>query len=285
MKNIINRLSFIRYLYDFAIQQSYKPYPNSIVSLLLFHDSIEHFNIYALEYKVDIKKEINFIDNNPPSFLRYFDILDLTQKNSMQRLNEARRNLKHKGNWPSKIDIESFRASVTNFFEENTRLIFDLEFSDISLIDLISNEEVRTLIKESKALLIEENGNEALIKISLAFAKLFGGVNLKISEKLPSMRLSDFGIKNVRDTQKVDSFLNKLKKSIESITDAMKCNVLGIDYQRYVKFRKIAPHIAFSISGKPHIYLDRINTSLDEIKYCIDFVIESALSIQDYINK
>lgn len=287
MKNIIKRLSFIRYLYDFAIRQSYKPYPNSIISLLLFHDSIEHFNIFALEYKVDIKKETIFDRKKEQnlSFLSYWEILHLTQRESMVRLNKARVNLKHYGNWPSEIDIESFRASVTNFFEENTNKIFDIDFSAISFIDLINDDEVRGLVKESQAQLLEKNIGDSLVKLALARAKLFRNADIIICESLPSIRLSDIGLRDLKNAHKMDSYFKKLKESIDSIKDAMKCNILGIDYQRYLKFKSIIPHLSWTFSGEYYVYWHRNKFDIDEVNFCIEFVIETALSIQNYIKK
>lgn len=56
----------------------------------------------------------------------------------MKRLNKARVQLKHYGTSPSKLDIEAFRATVTNFFDENTPKIFGIDFSSVSLVDLVT---------------------------------------------------------------------------------------------------------------------------------------------------
>ena len=74
----------------------------------------------------------------------------------MERLNMARVSFKHHGNMPSSSDIEKFRVNVTDFFEENTPVIFGIEFSKISMTNLIQNMRVKTLLDESTHLIEQE---------------------------------------------------------------------------------------------------------------------------------
>jgi len=139
----VRRLAFIKYLYQVAVEQSQRLEPLCSTSILTFHDAIELFLQLASEY-LDVGK-------GRPSFMEYWEILASTsklpegvliQKESMRRLNKARVALNHHGILPSKLGIEAFRASVTNFFEENTPLIFDIKFSEISLIELVRYEKI-----------------------------------------------------------------------------------------------------------------------------------------------
>lgn len=78
---------------------------------------------------------------------------ELTQIISMERLNNARVQLKHYGNSPSKSVItDDYRVSTQNFFEENTKIIFGLNFSDISLFDIIVYPNTRNDLKKRKKL-------------------------------------------------------------------------------------------------------------------------------------
>lgn len=66
----------------------------------------------------------------------------------MRRLNRARVALKHHGTMPSKLDIEAFRGSTTNFFEDNTGIVFGIRFTDISLVDLVQCKDAKNNLKE-----------------------------------------------------------------------------------------------------------------------------------------
>jgi hypothetical protein len=287
-KSILTRLSFIKYLYTFAIEQSYKPEPFGSISILIFHDAIESFNILALEYKADILKEINYIRKKPtdPNFMEYWDILQLTQKESINRFNKARVNFKHHGNLPSKLDIESFRASITNFFEENTQSIFNINFSDLSLIDLIESDETRINLKEAEKLLKENNTKESILKSAIAFSKMIrdsSAFDIKFGE---SLRLfSNFRIGHDNESQELRNYLNKLKKSIESIQVVLRYTLIGIDYRKYLKYLSIIPDLQWLADGSYNVYWDMKEYAREDAEYCINFVIESAVIIQQYADK
>ncbi|MHA2237806.1 MAG: hypothetical protein ACXAB2_05505, partial [Candidatus Hodarchaeales archaeon] len=73
---------------------------------------------------------------------------------------------------PSRHSIEGFRASTTNFFEENTKEIFEIDFDDISLTEIVQSEEVKKHLKEAENQLHENQTQEAIANVSLAFSKL-----------------------------------------------------------------------------------------------------------------
>jgi len=118
---IIKRLAFIKYLLNQANNASHFPEPLSSSSILSFHDAVELFlHLCAEQYNLNTKN-ISFIEYweklKPP--LSTANKPELTQKESMRRLNDARVSLKHHGTLPSKLDIDNFRVICNTFFEEN----------------------------------------------------------------------------------------------------------------------------------------------------------------------
>ena len=167
----MKRLAFIKALYTSAVSQSYQLEPLSSMSILSFHDSVELFLQLSSEHIGASKKQ--------PNFLEYWSVIsdkmkegELQQKVAMDRLNKSRVAMKHYGTLPSKLDIESFRASTTNFFEDNTQLIFDIPFSKISLIELVQPEEAKNFLSKASACLEGNNIQEALREIALSFDSL-----------------------------------------------------------------------------------------------------------------
>ncbi|MFZ1959061.1 MAG: hypothetical protein WAU46_08295 [Methanoregula sp.] len=141
---ILKRLVFIKYLYTVAIQQSQQPEPLSSASILTFHDSIELF--------LELASEVNGVSKTNIHFLEYWELLKsklpnegLTQKMSMRRLNNARVSLKHHGTLPSKLNIEGFRVNSTNFFQENTPIVFGINFDKLSFSELIKDKKLQKL--------------------------------------------------------------------------------------------------------------------------------------------
>ena len=129
----MQRLGLIRYLYKGAMEEARQPEPFGGISILKFHDSVELFLDLACDkFGVPAKKTNQFKDY----WLELEGHLQgqsLSEKRSMDRLNAARVAFKHHGNLPSISSIERFRVNVTDFFEENTLLIFGIEFGKISV--------------------------------------------------------------------------------------------------------------------------------------------------------
>ena len=297
-ESIVRRLAFIKYLYAVAIEQSKRPEPLCSASILTFHDAIELFLRLASEHKNVGKKELTFMD--------YWNILDPklpagypTQKESMRRLNSARVALKHHGTLPSNLDIEAFRASATNFFEENTPPIFGIKFSEISLIDLVHCEETKNNLEEAKQLLEENKIEESLDKIGLAFAHLiddyehrksglFGRSPFFFGESMTFLTSFHMGLgrRASRFEREISDFVDKVKESIEALQGAVKILSLGVDYRRYVKFHLLTPYIYRTIKGNYHIEREhrgrRGVPGVEDVHFCIDFVIESAVILQDF---
>ena len=231
---------------------------------------------------------------------------ELTQKESMRRLNGARVGLKHHGTLPSKLDIEAFRATATSFFEENTPTVFHVNFATISLIELIQCVDTRNNLAQAEELLKDGKIEDSLDRIAVAFNELIDDYERRKTGRFgrspfffgDSMTFLDSffmglghghrGIAGVTSEteDKLAQFIDRVKESIEALQDAVKILSLGIDYRRYVKFRLLTPSILRTIGGGYHIARAQRGArgmpTADDVQFCIDFVIESAITLQAF---
>jgi len=286
-ENVLKRLAFIRYLYNLAVEQSQRPEPMCSSAILTFHDSVELFLQLGSEHFGVSKKSKNFMDYW--QILKDEKQLELGQKVSMRRLNKARVGLKHDGNLPSRLAIDDFRISVTNFFDENTPLLFGVNFFEISLIELVQSEKVKNNLLEAEEYLIKGEYENSLDEVALAFRQLiddyghrkrdeFGRSPFFFGELLvfvDSVSIGDSMVKTVPD---------EVIRSIEALQNAVKILSLGLDYRRYAKFRLLTPVVMRFPGGK--YYIQRIDrkkeVTEEEVRFCIDFVIESAVLLQEF---
>lgn len=287
----MRRLAFVRYLYSQGVEQSRRPYPHAAVSLLTFHDAVELFLVLAYEHlNAHVKGE------REPAFMDYWKLLrrrvppdGLSQESSMQRVNKARVSLKHRGVLPSSLDLESYRASVTSFFEENTPAVFELELSSISMIELVQCAGARNELTEAQTLAQRGNVEEALAKIALGFAVLIDDYE---DRKRGGLARSPFffgrsfaflsGFYLRVEDRKLREFFDNASDALESLREAVKILALGIDYRRYAKFRALTPGVHRTLGG----YMTQ-EAAWDTppgpaaYEYCLDFAIESAMRIQE----
>ena len=300
-KVIMQRLAFDKYLYKSAVEQSQKAEPFCASSILAFHDPIELFLQISLEH-------LNVTTKEEPSFMGYWDLLnggitgkglkgELTQRESMRRLNRARVALKHHGTLPSRLDIEAFRSTATNFLSENTTTIFGIDFSSISLIEIVQNQKAREDLRQAEEKAREGDIRGALSQIAIAFRKLiddyehegrdkFGRSPFFFGESMSFLDGSSVVGSGFGALSKLHDFVDHTAKSVKALQDALKILSLGIDYRRYARFQLLTPHVT-PIPGGPYYTDDRMEGSMnqptqDDVQFCIDFVIESAVTLQEF---
>jgi len=291
-EDTMRRLAFIRYLYQKAVNESRQPEPMMYSSILGFHDAVELFLQLASEkYGVGSKKT---------EFMGYFDLLKdhvppdgLAQRESMKRLNSTRVELKHNGTWPSSSSVEGFRASVSNFFQDNTELVFQISFDSISMVNLVAFVEAREYLKIATHHIENNAVDEALCNLIVAFEEM-----LKKYESNKKARWGRdpffFGeeiydnstelMRDEREDEDLSKFVENVSKSIDAMQEAIKIISLGLDYRKYIKFKLLVPSHTRTRGGKDSFafYPGAPYSSIEECQFCLDFLIESALTLQEF---
>lgn len=279
---ILKRLAIIKYLYKIGVEQSKQVETVAAFSILSFHDSVEMFLKFLAESKN--------INSNKFDFLDYWSkIPTLTLKETMRNLNTRRVNIKHKGILPSKTDIEISRVNTTDFFDQNVVLHFNIKFTEISLSDLVNNSDVKQLLNEAQVNLESKNFKDSIVKSALAFDNLIYSYenNKSVSFNNPFFFGEDLTFNNsfyvkIKD-RKMSEFVDKVKDSLDALKKAVKIISFGIDYKKYVKFDLLTPTIHKNIMGESLVDLNIVKKwNIDNAQYCIDFVIDSALKLQDF---
>jgi hypothetical protein len=286
----MQRLSLIQYIYESAMEESRKPEPFGLISILKFHDSVELFLDLACDkFGIPAKKTQQFRDYWT-ELEKHLQNQSLSEKRSMERLNDARVSFKHHGNLPHVSSREKFRVNVTDFFEENTLLIFGIEISKISMTYLVQNSFVKTLLDEARELMEQGARGKAIDKIALAFADLM--LDYRRSAIAQGHRsLFSFGrsVRNlsssdVNNNRQLEEFTQKVASSIEELRESMGILSLGLDYQQYARFKLLTPYTVL-YSGSEHYVVaspteEGHAPSLEHCQFCFDFVVSSAIRIQ-----
>lgn len=286
------RLAFLRYLYTIGMEQSRQPEPLAAASILLFHDSVDLF----LQLAAD-RSRATLIGGKKTYFADYFTPINdviaperLSHQQAMMRLNEARNAVKHRGSLPSRHDVEQLRADVTGFFKDNTPLIFGIEYSAISLVNLVTFESSRQSLQEAEAHLAAGNRAEAQVAVAVAFARLIDDYERGATSRYgrsPFAFGESFAFES-SFSRGGQSFSrdDKLMNSVTALQEAMKILGLGIDYRRYTKFRLLTPVVRYGQGPDPVVFKSaRANgqfPSLEACRFCVDFVIETAIQLQDF---
>lgn len=278
-------------MFENGVEESFRPEPLSSISILTFHDSVELFMQLASEYKDVGKSGIKFLE--------YWNKLPyLSQKESMRRMNNARKSLKHYGTLPSNQDIEAFRVNTTDFFEYNSMKIFGIEFSSISLIDLIILEEPKKYLSLAQNHFANSEFEESINNSAIAFEFLISGINelgydfskLFYEDTFSWVSAFDIGLQSHRHStepfnyRKMEEFVDKTIESIKMLQKTNKLLLLNINIKDYIEFKKLTPIIG--ISGTKKVFINKIawvndSPGKNEAQLCFQFVIKTAINIQE----
>jgi hypothetical protein len=281
---LIKRLSIIKLLYRIAWKQSFEHESISVFSILSFHDCIEMFLKLSAEHKGVKSDKLNFMDY-------WTEIPELTIGESMRALNARRVNLKHKGLIPAKIEIETSRINTKDFLEQNTKTIFLLEFSEVSLFEMIKFDNTRKLLIQAQKYLDNQQFKESTLQSTLAFDALLTEYK---KDKTSRLFLEPFNQKLERYTDRysTDGLMvrNAVKSSIQimqarfnKMEKAMEIIALGLDYRKFIKFKHITPEV-YHLSDNSFKFLreDELHYDAQGAMFLIDFVLDSALHLQEF---
>jgi hypothetical protein len=283
-------------LYTLGVDQSKKPQPYSWTSILTLHDAVELFLLLTAEYLGISEKSLQEL-----KFSKYWEIInpkqkerskkELTQRISMEKLNEVRIAFKHHGTEPHLDAINSAKVNVFNFLDENSNNVFGIEFSEISLVDLVGLETARSSLKT--AIKQKTSDKESAIDgIAIAFNQL---VDDYVDRKRDSYGRSMFDFIDVGGWDSIDGSDKRLATvkdafrdlayGLEQFNETVKVIVLGFDYRKFLHFEVLT---ARQIERLNKTYaMRRLERKIEgdlteeDVQFCIDFVIECAVILKE----
>lgn len=284
---LIKRLVLIKYLYLIAKEQSKQFGTFSAFSILAFHDCVEMLLILIVQQKN------GKIQNH---FLEYWkEIAGLPYKSNMENLNLVRKNLKHYALFPNKEEIDRCCDDVRIFLTDIIQNYFNTDFDELRLSSLITFDKVKEDVEKAETFMKENHFYESLEKSKTAFMKLLATYDSNKEQWRNS--ILNIGEKVSNDYRELEKCYNdsnewfeQTTQTINSVRDILKISALGIDYRRYSLFNFITPRVLEGCDSTGNIYVSERkedfestrNVSIQDCQFCIDFVVECALKLQEF---
>jgi|GEM_PF-2733072 len=289
-ENRLKRLSFAKFLVSMGNLNSENVIPFSATAILNYHD--------AIEFLFDLILEEKGMSSNDFSFMTCFDkinkIIEDSDKTpsslrgSLEKLKNRRVNLKHKGSFPSENDIQEAKSLTENLFNELCDKIYSLNYEEINLIYLLNDSKTKDyLLQINKT----DDDKDIIKNLSLAFEfllKNYENTKKTIYMKSPYQFLkrkpktsSDLKL-NSKDPMK--KFVDELNDNLFSLEKNLKILAFGINFNQYAKFRSIVPDVIWFLgSREPEVMFRGDETiNVNELNFCLNFIIESALRLQQF---
>ena len=291
-QNTIKRLAFIRFLYGEGREQAVRPQPLAATALLSFHDAVEMFLLLAAEHLgVNLDRHTTF-DGYWTQVAAQASV-QLPSRPAMRRMNNSRVNFKHHGSIPSATDLDQFRGDVTTFFTDATPLVFAADFNSFDMSDLVTQHGARTLLRDAGTHAHKGDYTGALALLSEAVYDLL--IDYRFSKRT-AMASTAYDIGHLlrfgADPTTLMGFRRgitpgtgpslALVDTVEEMQDTLRVLAMGVDYQRYVRFRMLVPLVLHPSDGHREVHPKKgLQVGDEEYQFCKQFVIEPALHLAE----
>ncbi len=300
MSNKINfdQLAFSKYLFEQGIYQAQQSFPHSSLSILSFQDSVELFLRTIIGY-YNLK-----IDDRTDNFYTLLNEIktktnkEISSEYEIKILNKCRVALKHNGIFPAQNDIQRFQFNLPNFFEENSRIFFNLDFDDISLIEFIKYPSIKTPLKSLEQR-IKDNDFDG---ISIDFSTIF----ISLLEEYEKTKINEFGISEFKlgsdihslldsvdlidlnkycdlknSFERIDSNLEYIYDSINEMNFLIKAKVFNFDLRKFIRFSNIVSNLKYYKGYRINKNIKK-TLSKKEAEFCLNFIIECSIKLGDF---
>lgn len=272
-QDLLKRLVYAKYIFWQGCEILDKKIPIADgMAVLSFQDAVELMLRTVTEHS-----HAHIKDNTP--FNQIIDEIEkatkksVPYKSSLLQLNKARVNFKHYGLSPVSEDVQKFRRDLDLFLPESTRLFFNLDYYQVSLADVILKHRVRNYLKKAEKELEVENYKESIQATAIALQLIF----LKAIEYDHPTR----GL-NLRASSHRDRNFDEIVSVLEDHENQLNMLTYGINLAEYHRFKGYVPHVNISDTGRimEVVYEYSVDDSFDVALFCLRFVIETALLVQ-----
>lgn len=299
----IDRLVFVKYLLTQAELSKDLDRPISSTTILTLHDAVECFLQLSYEkMKCETKLNNNYILDNYAQIINIILVQqnkEIISKDFIKKINLLRTQLKHSTIFIDKKNIVDLYSRTEIFLSDFTRIIFNLNFDELSLTLLISNQEIQNHLKNAEKEINNKDYQKAMFSIGKAFYEI-EEIATKVEGRYKENTLSkpqtiDYLIKygaqiggsypdNVlkENLKEIAEDINRVK---DDIFDLNKILCLSADLKKYKKFRKTIPYVSKLCRGNDEVKFwipdeernNVVDYSIEQVKFCFDFALEMAL--------
>jgi hypothetical protein len=248
------------------------------ISLLLMHDAIEMLMIAVLDHlQIGVKPKREFMDFW--SEIKQAGHPSAPDLLPMQSLNKLRVGLKHNGNSPNPKQVRELLPRTRGFFENVLSTYCHISYGDVSLVDLVPDQEVRDLLKGSREKFVSGEKVDSLIDLKIALHK----IEHPSARVLPRLQAPNKPSLPSELNRAVGPYLDQLHTFLAQIAAKTNAIALGVDPIRYAHFVRSTPTLLWSMAGTHQAQLwgtyDQL--TLDDYEELSLFLIEYALRAEE----
>jgi hypothetical protein len=199
----------------------------------------------------------------------------------METLNTARVGFKHCGNLPDPSDGARFLTDTEEFLAQLVGAAFSVKFEDISLADLIENQEIRERVKDAERHLNSSEFNSCIEECAKA-AYLVDGALKRILPEV-DRRFSDVSVVFEGDqSHGIHHAFEYIAEYLRSLRTLSIAGLLGVPLNEYARFHEMVPSVMLMGNGDWRVrWLMSKPDSRDDASFSLNYALNYALTSQE----
>ena len=304
IRDKLERLIFVKFLLSQAKLQKDLNRPLCSTAILTLHDCVECFLQITYEQLTGKSKTSsnNILDTYSEEINKVLLEENKTQINKafIRRINDLRNQLKHATIFTDFQLIQNIYIETELFLIDFTNIVFTLSFDEISLIELIPDNEIKNILKEANQQISLLDYKLAAFEIGIAFYLLeekvtniegkYGNNILNPHYAVNYLRKYDVNKFKIDLDEHLKENLIEIANDINSlqydIFTMKKALSLSVNIKDYLQFIEIIPCMILlprGVSGKKEFSSyyrggDKVEYTKRQMDFCFDFVLNLAIN-------
>jgi hypothetical protein len=201
-------------------------------------------------------------------------VKEIPDRAHVKSVHSIRNDIQHEAQVPDKSVVSDCRTYTRDFFQKLILDVWGLSFDKISLTDLIHDEKVKKFLVDAEVALDQEDRKKAVEYAAAGLSWALICVRTAVVGRNQSFARA-FVIEESPGHQKASK---EIYRAFQRMQETLLFIALGMNYNEYMRYRKIAGNIAFN-SGGGYSHFG-MKTPLDAndgefvVAYCIETVIQ-----------
>lgn len=218
------------------------------------------------------EKEFQGLVSSVESSLTPIGLSSLPDKVQIQHVRSIRNDAQHKAKYPTEIEVNDCRTYTRDFLEHLTIQVWNKNFDEISLIDLIQHPKIKELLVKAETYFKNGEYPEATAYAEVVFNKCINLVIKRVIGELPQFQGT---LSTSRDSYMA---LDKMKTMVMLQT-------LGLNFAEYAKYQQASSSVLpiETRDGNIRWRLRGEKPEEEEAKFTVNYVIDAILQVESYV--
>lgn len=221
------------------------------------------------ERSITVKDQAGFV-SNIESVQKTGAVVPNASK--LLELNKARVGFKHYGNLPAPAEAVKHQTYVEDFLREAMRNFFDVEFDELSLVDLVVDRAINEKLREAENRIKEGDFGEAVDELAKARTLAFGRMQKYLPKVDWRLRDTDRMLNAINGVRGANTFAY-LTDYLGTLREAALVAMLGLPIEDYAFLKNSLPNAHQSVAGQWFVSRTRSSYSEPECRKALAAIV------------